>query len=107
MARVSSELRTKLCSEVQVTGAAELVPHHRRGGLLVLEPSCDLLDVAEAIAGDNSDMVTQHIASSSIYKPSLAQLADWCVDSTIRFQVVILQPYVLAQRIIALPAEFN
>jgi hypothetical protein len=98
---VASDLRDKLRGDVQVAAASELLPHHRRGGLLVLRAETDLLDVAFAIASDDLDEVAGYIDGGQIFRPSLAQLADWCVDSVIRFQVVILQPYVLAQPIIA------
>ena len=98
---MASDLRDKLRGEVQLAAASELLPHHRRGGLLVLQAQTDLLDVAEAIASDALDRVSGYIDAGHIFKPSLAQLADWCVDTSIRFQVVILQPYVLAQPIIA------
>ena len=66
-----------------------------------MQAKADLLDVALAIASDDLDQVTEYIDAGQIFRPSLAQLADWCVDPSTRFQVVILQPYVLAQPIIA------
>lgn len=91
------ELRAKLAAEVCATGAADLLPHHRRGALIVLDPVVDLLDTAVAIARDNQVAVAELIAAGQLNKPSLAQLADWCVDTALQLQFVIVQPYVVAQ----------
>lgn len=91
------ELRAKLASEVHAIGAAELVPHHRRDALVVLDPAVDLLDTAVAMGTNDHVTIAELIASGQLAKPSLAQLADWCVDTSLQFQFVIVQPYVLAQ----------
>lgn len=91
------ELRAKLASEVCATGASDLLPHHRRGALIVLEPVVDLLDTAVAIARDDRVAVAELLEAGELNKPSLGQLADWCVDTSLQFQFVIVQPYVLAQ----------
>jgi len=92
-------LRAKLEGDVQAAGAAELLPHHRRDALYIVKSDVDILDVALAIAEDRAPEVAGLIESESLYRPSLAQLSDWCVDLELRFQFVILQPYVLAQPI--------
>ncbi len=91
------ELRTKLREEVQAVDAATLVPHHRRGALLILAQRVDLVDTAVAIGADNADLVGKLIDQGMLSRPSLGQIADWCVDLELRFQFVIVQPYVLAQ----------
>ena len=95
----SESRREELKSQVQVTGAQSLLPHQRRDGLLILRASHDLLDVALAIADDDSELIAGYLKKGSLYKPSLAELADWCVQTELRFQFIILQPYVLAQPI--------
>jgi hypothetical protein len=90
-------LRDTLAGKIDVVAAAELLPHHRRDALLMLVPEADILDVAVAIAGDEAEEVEGLLTDKKLYKPSLGQLADWCVDLELRFQYVILQPYVLAQ----------
>jgi hypothetical protein len=91
------DLREKLRGDIEVAEATHLLPHHRRDALLILLEELDILDVAVAIAEDQSEQVGALLAEKKLYKPSLAQLADWCVDLELRFQYVILQPYVLAQ----------
>ena len=89
--------RDKIRSEIEKVDAAALLPHHHRGALLILDPDTDLLDTAVAIASDDANVVAALVAEGSLVKPTLSQLADWCVDLERRFQFVILQPYVLAQ----------
>lgn len=90
-------LREKLRGEIQVVDAATLLPHHRRDALLIVKVALDILEVALALANDDSARVAAWIEDQEVYKPSLAQLSDWCVDLDLRLQFVILQPYVLAQ----------
>ena len=94
---MSEELREKLKSEIQATHAPELLPHHRRDALFMVRADVDILDAALAIAQDEAATVAALIDEGKLFKPSLAQLSDWCVDLELRFQFVILQPYVLAQ----------
>ena len=93
----ADELREKLRAEIASVDAAALVPHHRRGALLVLSPDEDLLGAAVAIAADDTEAVAALVKRDALTKPSLGQLADWCVDTGLRFDFVILQPYVLAK----------
>lgn len=80
--------------------ADALLPHHRRGALIIARPELDLLDVACAIAEDQSERIAELLADGRLYKSDLGELADWCADRELRVQFVILQPYVLAQRIL-------
>ncbi len=77
----------------------DLLPHQRRGALLILSPTADLLDVGLAIANDVREDVEKMTVEGALFKPTLGQLAEWCSTPEIQFQFLILQPYVLAQRI--------
>lgn len=94
---VDHDLREKLRGEIAAVEPAALLPHHRRGGLVVLAAHIDLLDVAEAIATDDAETVAALLESGELAKPALGQLADWCAEPALRLQVVIVQPFVLAQ----------
>jgi len=94
---MSDEVRDKLLAEVQAVDATALLPHHRRSALFILAPEVDLVDTAAAMASDDASVLAKLIEDGAITRPSLGQLADWCVDSEQRFQFVIVQPYVLAQ----------
>jgi hypothetical protein len=93
------DLRDKLRSEIQAVDAASLLPHHRRGALFIVRVEVDILDVAEAVAADDAAKVAGLIEENKLYRPELGELADWCADTELRLQFVILQPYVLAQPI--------
>jgi len=95
-----SDLRQELRGQIQHVRADVLLPHHRRGALLIVTPQVDVLEVAEAVAGDDAERVEALIKAEQVYRPTLADLATWCVDDDMRLQFVILQPYVLAQPII-------
>ena len=100
VAMSEQSLREKIRSDIQATVAAELLPHHRRGALLVVRSNVDFLEVAVAIAEDDAAKVQGYLKAGAVWKPELAQLSDWCVDTQLRFQYVVLQPYVLAQVIV-------
>jgi hypothetical protein len=93
-------LRDKIRTEIQRAVAADLLPHQRRDALFVLAPEVDILEVAVAIAEDDTTRVERHLEEGSLERPTLAQMAEWCVDRELVFQFVILQPYVIAQRIV-------
>jgi hypothetical protein len=92
-----SELREKLRGEIEAVDAASLLPHHRRGALLIVGAELDILEVAISIASDDAASVAELVEQGGLRRPSLSELTDWCVDVSLRFQFVILQPYVLAQ----------
>ncbi len=91
--------KEKLRTEIQAASAADLLPHHRRDALFIVRTDVDFLDAAMAIGSDEAELVVKWLTDGGLYRPSLAQLSDWCVDLELRFQFVILQPYVLAQPI--------
>lgn len=94
------EMREKLRSEIQAVDAATLLPHQRRDALLLLAAEADLLDVALAIAADDASIVGALVADGQVQRPTLGEMADFCINTELRFQFVILQPYVLAQVIL-------
>ncbi len=100
-------LRDKIRSDIQATSPVDLLPHHRRGGLLVVRPNVDFLEVAIAIAEDDAAKVQDYLRAGEVWKPELAQLSDWCVDTQLQFQYVVLQPYVLAQVIVVVDKSLS
>ena len=90
-------LRDKLRNEVLEVEAAALVPHYRRGALIIVGPSCALLDVALAVAEDRAEVVEEWLATGVVYRPSVTQIAQWCMDEAVRLEFVITQPFVLAR----------
>jgi hypothetical protein len=85
-------LRERLAQDAGPVTRAALQAHADRGGLVLVAAGLDLLDVAEAVVRDQGDLVGAWVASGQLQRPSFEELdAD-------HYQVVIAQPYVLAQR---------
>ncbi|MGB5310496.1 MAG: DUF2288 family protein [Polyangiales bacterium] len=57
-----------------------------------------LVEVAVAVAQDDSEHVRRWMDAGQLRKPTAAQIARWEGEALARFTVVIVQPYVLAQR---------
>ena len=95
---MSEDLRAHLSNEVHRVDWNPLSPHAKRGGLIMVDPRLDLVDVALAVANDDSESVRQWMESGQLSKPAEERIAEWQNDDEERFSVVIVQPYVLAQR---------
>jgi hypothetical protein len=94
-------LRAELTETLDEAEWEWLSPHARRDSLIIVTPGLDLVDVGLAIACDDSTCVQRWIAEALIYKPSPDQLSEWNQNQTKRFTALIVQPYVLAQEILA------
>lgn len=98
---VDDALRNKLRREVMSCHWEDLAPHQQRGALLLLAPELDLLDVAEATAKDDKQRVTAWLKSGVLYRAGEADRARYEHESDevseVRFQFVVVQPWVLAQ----------
>jgi hypothetical protein len=94
-----SDLRAELSDAIDEAEWNWLMPHAQRDSIIVVEPELSLLDVGEAIAGDNVTFVRHWIDESLIHKPSSTQLSDWNQDQSKRFNALIVQPYVLVQEL--------
>ena len=98
-----SELRDKLKSEIMPAGWPELRYQFARGGLLLVNPAHDLLEVAVAVARDDRDQVTALLSGGALWR-ARDDDARAFEAARPRFQFVIVQPWVLAQ-VIGLPAR--
>lgn len=90
-------LRAQLQSELAAMEWESLRPHAQRDGLIVAEPSLDLVEAGAAIAADLTETVQGWISAGLIRKPSAAELGQWNQDGAQSFQTLIVQPYVLIQ----------
>jgi len=102
---IQSEIRSKLRAEIHAATPDELVPHQRRDALLILSEQENILDAAVAIATDDKPLVQALAESGRLTRPTLADLANACLEQGLRYQFVILQPYVLAQKLPRDPAN--
>ena len=94
---MSDELRAHLASEIHRVDWKPLAPHARRGGLILVDAQLDLIDVALAVALDDSASVREWMERRQLAKPTEAQIDSWQDDTEERFTIVIVQPYVLVQ----------
>ena len=85
-------LRERLAEDAGRVDRADLEAHAQRGGLVLVDPALDLLDVAEAIAEDRGDEVAAWISAGQLTRPPFEDL------TAETYEMVIVQPYVLAQR---------
>ena len=71
--------------------------HLERGGLVIVEPCLDIVDVGLMLAEDDADSIRNLIAEKRLSKPSPAQVAAWDGNRAKRFLSLIVSPYVLIQ----------
>ena len=55
--RMSDDLRARLAEEIHRVDWKPLAPHAKRGGLVLVDPELDLLDVALAVARDDGEVL--------------------------------------------------
>ena len=95
---MTADLRAHLANEVHRVDWKPLGPHAKRGGLVLVDARLDLVEVAVAVANDDSQRVRQWMEAGQLLKPTEDQIAAWQEETEERFTVLIVQPYVLAQR---------
>lgn len=74
-----------------------LEPHFARGELLVVDPLLDLVDVAEALALDDSAAVSGWLQAGQLAAASDSQAADWHQRDPDCLWAVVIRPWVLVQ----------
>ena len=92
-----SDIRERLQGDIAKISWQEIIPHAKRDAVVVINQKLDLLDVAEAIALDNTLMVNNWITKNLITKPSMIQLNDWNNSPETKFVTAIVQPFVIIQ----------
>jgi hypothetical protein len=98
MSEPMRDLRSQLEKSIDSATWEWLTPHHERDVIIWVDQSIDLLEVAMAIAQDQTQSVQHWIAEQVIAKPSEAQKSRWSnADADLQFSALIVQPYVLIQ----------
>ena len=92
----SQNIREALAEMMGPVQWALLKPHVKRDAVVVVNANLDLVDVGVAIATDNTQAVERWITEQLIMKPDAQQLTQWEAGN-MRFQSLIVQPYVLVQ----------
>jgi hypothetical protein len=95
---MTDDLRARLCAELHRVDWKPLAPHAKRGGLVMVAPELDLIDVGAAVAGDDGRQVQNWMRAHQLRRPTETELEAWQDEAEERFVVLIVQPYVLVQR---------
>ncbi len=74
-----------------------LRPHLERGALILVSPELELTGVAARIAADDSAAVAAWLAAGLLGQPTREQIEAGEAAPLRRFQMVIVQPFVLIQ----------
>lgn len=88
-------LNEKLAQDVAEITWQDLLPHAKRDAVIVIQEELELLEVATAIAEDNTASVQGWIGNQSISKPTAEQLTAWNQTPQKLFVVLIVQPFVI------------
>ena len=95
---MTDELRARLEKEIHRVDWKPLGPHARRGGLILVDAQLGLLEVAIAVAVDDSAQVRRWMEAGQLSRPTSEQIDAWSEETEERFTVAIVQPYVFVQR---------
>ncbi len=97
MASDSTNLREKLKAEIMNGLWIDLKDHAERNAIFLVSQDLDLLDVAESVASDNVEIVSEWVRSGQLVRPTPAQTSTWEKESGKAFRFLILQPHILIQ----------
>ena len=89
------DLRQQLTAAQDEAAWEWLEPHAKRDAIIWVSEEIELVDVGLAIASDNTTQVQRWIDEQVIAKPTAEQLGDWNKDNAIRFNSLIVAPFVL------------
>ena len=78
----------------------DLRPHAARDGLVFLAEGVDLVGAALAVASDDTSWVSEHLVAGTLWKPSAEELAHLEKHHESAFHFLIVQPFVLAKRLV-------
>ncbi|MBA1272371.1 DUF2288 domain-containing protein [Stutzerimonas azotifigens] len=93
----ASTLYAKLLGETAVISWAELQPFFARGALLHVASDADLVEVATAVAEDDSARIGRWLASGALAKVGEEQARLWLEQDPTLWAVVVA-PWVLVQQ---------
>jgi hypothetical protein len=91
--------REKLRAEIMPARWPELLYQFATGRLLLARADADLLDLAEELARDDKAKVEARLTNGELRRCSDDDARAFQADASVRFQFVIVQPWVLAQQL--------
>lgn len=92
-----TKTREELVLEIVEADWANLRAHLERGGLILVDHSLDLDEVALKVTSDDATSIGQWINSGLLTKPSSDQIVHWDADGEKHFRMLIVSPYILIQ----------
>lgn len=92
-------LKEKLEGERERAKWVMLEEHNQRQALLIVSPDLDLLDVGVSVAKDEVTLVKEWLDSQKLKRPDEEMVKIYEEESDMEFDFIIIQPYVLAQKI--------
>ena len=95
-----SELKKGFEEELAPVEWSLLRPHMERGALILVSPKMSIVNVAVAVAEDDAEKVGKWIESGKLSKPDQEQLDKWNAAPKTLLNMLIVQPYVLAQEVV-------
>jgi len=90
------DLRESLNQQTAKIEWPELAKHFARGVVIKVSAHLDLIDVAQAVATDDSSLMQQWIDSGGINRASDDNARDWTAREPL-FWCVVAAPWVLVQ----------
>jgi len=92
-------LYENLAEQIETAHWKLLEEHHKRGALINVSESLDLVQVGVDVAEDNVESIRQLMSDGQIGRPTDGQVESWDKEEELSFKFLILQPYVLCQKI--------
>lgn len=78
----------------------ELKIHLQRDAIIVVSTKLDLVTVGVAVADDDKNLVETWVSANQLGKPTEKQVESWEQEPDKRFQMLIVQPFILLQSVI-------
>lgn len=99
MAGQEPDLRSRLNAETARIRWTELARHYARGAMITVDPGRDLIEVAEAVARDDTTRVQDWLEQDALRRTSEDEARRWSAGADPEFWCVVVAPWVLVQEI--------
>lgn len=94
-------LKDKLTKEIDVADWSMLEEHFERGAMITVSSDLDLIDAAVAVAEDKVELVKEWLREGALVNTSHEDAGSWKKQPHQKIvEFVIVQPYVLVQKIV-------
>ncbi len=99
MSDTKPALRARLAEQIGDCLASDLNAHIERRAVFVVDVTISLFDAALAIAEDDAETVQYWIECQKLRRPSAKEAQHWKATPDASFRSVVVQPYVLVQKL--------